>query len=188
MRKYFKVILILTLLLIFSQQVFSQEGFLMNTHDAALLTGTVIGLGVTTLDAVLLFGYTPDVPITTKFIAWGISSGASIVTSILTTELFFNIFSTNSLNKWLSIPLGALAGGIEGALIGGVTYGVFFAVMQGIYPSFINAENINNLWDAAWMGFIGGSVFGGLIGIIPGAGVAVLVRFTYGEIQTNTAN
>jgi len=153
----------------------------LKKNTAALLTGSAIGLGVTIYNAVLLFGYTPDVPIQEKLIGFSVPAIAGIATSILTTELFFNIFSINSLNKWLSIPLGALAGVIEGALIGGITYSVFFTLMQAMDPTFINSNEVKTVWDAAWMGFIGGGAFGGLIGIIPGTGVGVLIRFTYGE-------
>ena len=153
----------------------------MKKSTAALLTGTAIGLGVTIYNGILLFGYTPNVPMQEKLISFSVSALAGIATSILSTKLFFNIFSDNSLNKWLSIPLEALSGGIEGALIGGITYSVFFALMQAMDPNFIHSKDVSNVLDAAWMGFIGGGAFGGLIGIVPGTGVAVLVRFTYGE-------
>ncbi len=175
MRRRNVILLIIVVLVFLSTPLFSQGDTILNIKSKALITGTAIGLGVSIFHGILLFGYTPNVSITEKLIGFSVPAIVCIATSILSTNLFFDIFSNDSMNKWLSLPLGALAGFIEGALIGGITYSVFFSVMEVMDPDFSRAKNV---LDAALMGLLGGGVFGGLIGILPGIGVAVLIRFT----------
>ncbi len=168
----------LAILLLNPPPLFSQENSPKAHSTAALITGTIIGLGLSVYNGVLLFGYTPQVPIGEKLVAFTIPAAAGIGVSILTTQLFFDIFSSSQLNKWLSIPLGSVAGYIEGAIIGGVTYALFFSIMEAMDPEFSNAKSV---LDAAWMGFAGGGIFGGLIGILPGCGAATLIRFSLAD-------
>ena len=98
------ILLIVILLMILTLPLFSQgEGILnINTISGrALITGAAIGLGISIYHGVLLFGYTPNVPINEKLIGFSIPAVVSIVTSILSTELFFHVFSNETLNKWL---------------------------------------------------------------------------------------
>lgn len=141
-----------------------------------LATGLIIGAGVTLVQGIMLFAYTPQLTVGNKFIGLLVSGLSAIPVSILTTNLFFSIFSNPDLNKWATIPLGGLGGVIEGALIVGVTYAAFFGIMQAICPDFSNFENVDSVGAAVLNGFLGGAMFGALWGIIPGAIAAPYIR------------
>ncbi len=154
--------------------LYSQENIDDLRGKVRIGTGLAIGIGVTAVQGILLFGYTPQVEIIDKIIGLLATGAAAIPVSIITTNLFFDVYSRPEINQWASIPLGGLGGLIEGAIIGGVTYTVFFGLMEIINPGFMHETD--NFWQAALNGLIGGVLFGALCGIIPGAIAAPCIR------------
>ena len=139
-----------------------------------LLTGLSIGIGLTVAHSILLYGFTSRESFENKTLAFIPTAAAAIAVSLMTTNIFFNVFSKPYIIKWAAVPLGGLGGLIEGALIGGVTYGVFFGAMSIINPNFLNTAA--GFGEALLKGFSGGALFGSMIGVIPGAVIAPCIR------------
>ena len=173
-KKYLSLMILSVLFMIINPaDACSQESNESLRNKVRLGVGLSIGIGLTVAHGVLLFGYTPHELFGNKVLSFLPTAPVAIAISILTTNLFFDIFSKPAVNKWVSIPLGGLGGAVEGALIGGVTYSVFFGAMSIINPEFANT---NNFGEALWMGFSGGAAFGSMIGLIPGAVMAPCIR------------
>lgn len=143
-------------------------------RTVATVTGAIGGLGI----GALLMGFygllpegedalfVPDVTVGDRLFVGIPTTIVFACTSALATRVFADIMMRAGHRPWVSIPLGAGLGAVAGAFVGVTGW----MTMAGIgHPAGAITSGDGAWYQVLGWSFLGGALWGGLSGIIPGA-------------------
>lgn len=179
-----KSIAILAALLIATSPVGAQEVPMTRSQKAVAATSALVGaagLGVSTA-LMVSTGWFPN-PAERLFIE-SASNGEILLVAVPTIVTFTaaytaagavlgNLGAGASFHPLVGVPVGALGGAVSSGLAAAAGWMVMFAVGESL--GVITSGDIRTIEALGWA-FLGGMVFGGMAGLVPGAVIVPTVR------------
>ena len=151
-------------------------------RDVSLYAGGVMGLSVGVLTA---FGgvmfpdsdplFKDGTDISTMLLTAAPAVVIQTLSGVLATRLFAEVFLNLRINKWLSFPAGILGGAVAGALSGSVG----FAALMGTawFTKAVDLGRADSFIKVLGFSLLGGGLWGGLSGILPGLVCGPVISF-----------